>query len=289
MKNVFLFFTLATLIFSCSDDRVSPYEYKSLNGFYERNREETQTIVIESDSGTSPIIGKKGTEIYGSRQLFEHLNGDSVKLPWAVNLIELYTIKDYLLYQQPTTAITTPLTSAGTVKIMCYSEQKELKLRTGALYYVKLSTPNPVEGYKDYQGGTSPDTFIDWLLATDGSSVSLVTDKYQLNLAKLGWNQCANPSFGATTTVSFITEGTGGENIDLWLIPTDKHALFYGNNLTAANIPVGEKVTVFALALNQNDDLVMHKEEITITENMVIPLVLHKTDEKDVLSFINNL
>lgn len=289
MKNLFLLITITTFIFSCSDDRVSPYEYKSLNGFYERNREQTQTYVIETDSGTSPIIGKKGTEIYGSRQLFEHLNGDSVQLPWAITLIELYTIKDYLLYQQPTISINTPLASAGTIKIMCFSEQKELKLRAGAQYAVKLSTPNPVEGYSNYQGGTSPDTFINWLLATDGSSVNIVTNKYQLNLASLGWNQCATASFGATTTVNFTTEGTGGENIDLWLIPSDKHALFYGNNLTASNIPVGEKVTVFALALNQNDDLVMHKEEITITENMVIPLVLHKTEEKDILSFINSL
>lgn len=291
MKNLILpIIALIALFTSCSDDRVTPDEYKSLSDFYERNREETQTVVIDTDSGDVPIIGKKGTEIYGGRQILQHANGDSVELPWAVSLIELYSVKDHLLYQQPTRVSgITPLETEGTIKVLAYAKQEELEVRTGASFITKLSTSPAQTGMSLYSGGSTPDTFIEWATPTDGSSNTIDAEKHQLSLSSLGWHTIAGNTYGSTTTATFTLEGTGGENIDLWAVPTSKKSLFYGNNLTLENLPVGETVTFFALALNQDDNLVMYKEDIIITDGMILTLEMKETSENDVLSFIDSL
>lgn len=291
MKKFFLpIIALMLLATSCSDDRVTPDEFKSLNGFYEKYREETQSVTITSDEGELPIIGKKGTELYGSRHVLQQSNGDSVQLPWTVQLIELYSIKDHLLYQQPTLENNViPLESEGTIKVLAYALQEELTVRSDQKYITKLSTASPKTGMSLYSGGKSPDTFIGWAKATDGSTNSIDAGKHQLNLASFGWHQIAGATYGATTTATFTLTGTGGENIDIWAVPASKKSLIYGTNLTLPNLPVGETVTIFALALNQNDKLVMHNASVVVTEGMVVEMQLAETSESDVLSFLESL
>ena len=291
MKKIFLpIIALVLIATSCSDDRVTPDEFKSLNGFYEKYREETQSVTITSDEGELPIIGKKGTELYGTRHILQHANGDSVQLPWVVQLIELYSIKDHLLYQHPTLENNvTPIESEGTIKVLAYALQEELEVRAGKFFVTKLTTETPQTGMTVYSGGATPDTFIEWSQASDGSTNSIDAGKHQLNLATLGWSQLAGATYGSTTTATFTLTGTGGENIDLWAVPTTKKSLIYGNNLTLPNLPVGETVTIFGLALNQNDKLVMHNATVVVTDGMVIELELKETSESDVLSLLESL
>ena len=141
-----------------------------------------------------------------------------------------------------------------------------------------------------YQGSSENGSFIDWATATDGSIISIDgNSKYDLQLATLGWQHAAQSSFGETTNIGFTVDGSGGENIDLWLIPTDKHALFYGNNLTATNIPIGESVRIIAMALNQDDEFVVFDLTTTITADMVIDIEFETTTEEALLTLIDTL
>lgn len=291
MKNSLLFLLTCLLFISaCNNDRVDPdISYTSLNDFYKKNREQEQSITIKTDSGDVPIIGKKGTELYGTRSLLEYPNGDSVGLPWTVKLIELYSIKDYLLYQLPTVGNTIPLESGGIVKVTaCDSVGKPLKIKEGALYQVKLSTTPTVSAMKIYQGNSENGSFINWAAATDGSIIN-INQKYDLLLSTLGWQHVAKPSFENTTTLTFTLDGSGGENIDLWVIPTNKYALFYGNDLEVKEIPVAQEVRILAMAVNQNGNFVLFDKTIITSENLSIPIDFETSSEESILQIINSL
>lgn len=290
-KSLLLLSICSLLLTACNDDRISPaFGYTSPGDFYKNNREQEQAVTIKTDTETLPIIGKKGTELYGPRAILEHLNGDSVGLPWTVKLIELYTIKDYLLYQLPTVSTTTPLLSGGIVKISAFdSINNPLRVKEGAFFPIKLSTSPTDEAMLIYKGGLEEENFIDW--ATDGSSlISLdANQKYDLQLTSLGWKQVAKAAFDNTTAITFTIDGTGGENIDLWIVPTTKHALFYGNHLKVTNVPLGEEVRIIAIALNQDNDFVLFDKVITTAANAEVAINFEVSSEEAILETINSL
>lgn len=289
MKNVLLYLPIFTLIFfSCSDDRITPDSYSSANAFYELNKEEQQDFVITTDSG-GPIIGKKGTELYGGRAILEHQDGSAVDLPWTAELIELYSIKDYMLYRFPTTGAA-QLESGGIVSVTAVADGKPLKVKAGAQYPIIMSTSPTITGMGVFQG--SGDSFISWTAATDGSTMTIDgNSKYALNLSTLGWQHPAQASFGTTTNITFTLPNgaTGGEFIDLWVIPNNKHALFYGNNLVASNIPVGIAVKTIAIAVNQDGDFVLHNTDVTVTADMSIELNFNTKSEDELLATLEAL
>ncbi len=289
-KSLLYLFSSLLLLGSCNNDRVDPdFSYSSLNDFYKNNREQEQSITIRTDSGDVPIIGKKGTELYGTRSILEYPNGDSVGLPWTVKLIELYTIKDYLLYQLPTLGSAVPLESGGIIKVsVCDSIGKSLQVKDGFFYQVKLSTTPTITDMSIYQGGSSEESFINWAEALDGSLIDINT-KYDLQLASLGWQHVAQPFSETTTTLTFSIDGSGGENIDIWVIPADKHALFYGNNLKVEAIPVNNEVRILAMALNQDNDFVLFDKTVVTSENSEIPIEFELSSEETILKTINEL
>ncbi len=289
-KSILLLFSFLLLLGACNNDRVDPdFSYSSLNDFYKNNREQEQSITIRTDTGNVPILGKKGTELYGTRAILEYANGDSVGLPWTVKLIELYTIKDYLLYQLPTVGNAVALESGGIIKVNAYDSIGEsLKVKDELFYEVKLSTSPTITGMGIYQGSSAEENFINWAEASDGSLIDINT-KYDLQLASLGWQHVAKPFSESTTTLTFTIDGSGGENIDLWVIPTDKHALFYGNNLKVEAIPINSKVRILAMALNQDNDFVLFDKTVITSENLEIPIEFELSSEEAILKTINEL
>lgn len=291
-KLVLLPFIALLLLNACNNDRIDPdFSYTSLNDFYKNNREQEQSITITSDTGNVPIVGKKGTELYGTRAILEHVNGDSVGLPWTVKLIELYAIKDYLFYQLPTVGNAYPLESGGMVKVTaCDSLGKPLKVKNSAFYQIKLATSPSLSNMDLYQGNSVDDSFINWIKASDGSLITLdANKKYDLQLATLGWQHVAKSFTEETTTLSFSVDGSGGENIDLWVIPTDKHALFYGNGLEVKNVPINHEIRILAMALNQDGDFVIFDKIVTVSENLEIEIDFETSTEEKILGIINSL
>ena len=73
---------------------------------------------------------KKGTIICGSRTQLRTTSNDTVALPYSVKVVELYSIKDFILYRFPTTATGTALKNDGSVRIKTTKDNEELSLIT---------------------------------------------------------------------------------------------------------------------------------------------------------------
>lgn len=291
MKKTLLYLFVSAVVFtSCNDDRIDEEaEFQPMDEFYLEHKPEEQEFVITSDSGDAPIIGMHGTELWGGRHILEYPNGDTVPFPYSLKLIELYSYKDMILYQMPSLSGTTLLETGGEVKIRACHNGNELVVKQGEKYPLVLSTTPTKAGMKVFQGDHPSDVYGDWDLATDGSLV-VDTGKYGLGLAKLGWQNCAQT--GASTgeaVITFKVEGKGGEFIDLFLITEDYKGLLMGNNLVIRNIPIGEEVTVIAMAKDQNDDFRLHQQTLTITGDLEIELKMDVISEGGLLSQLGSL
>lgn len=275
---------------SCNKDRIDEeVSFQPMDEFFDNNKPQEQEFVITSDSGSAPIIGMDGTELYGFRNILQYPSGDTVPLPYSIKLIELYTYEDMVLYQIPTLSGASILESAGEIKIRACHEGNELELKPGAKYPFQLSTTPPKVGMEVYHGNHPGDKYGDWVLSTDGSGVR-TGDKYDVTTAKLGWQNIGQVGEGSSSTnITFKVEGTGGEYIELFFALTDYHGLLQGHNLVIPNAPVGQVGTIIAMAKNQDAEYMLYKQEVTVTDGMEITLDFNKVSETELLSTLANL
>lgn len=290
MKKLFLPIAIALIsLSSCNDDRINEETaFEPMDEFYNEHKPQEQEFIITSDSG-GPIVGNQGSRIYGHRHILQHANGDSVYLPYTVKLIELYSYKDMILYNFPTTSSDYVMTSGGHLKIRAIKDGEELVVRPGAYYGVVMSSS--YTGPKSvYTGTHTLDVFDDWSLAGNGSLVVDSSGYNALGLTTLGW-QSADAAMSATsyTDITFTIEGTGGENIDIFIVHNDFHGLIQGENLQAKNVMVGENVTILAMAMDQHGDFRVHKSTVTVTQNMEIALNMSVSSESSLLSMLGSL
>lgn len=278
------------MLTSCKKDRIEETaSFQPMDEFFENNKPPEQEFIITSDTGSGPIIGMNGTELYGFRNILQYPSGDTVPLPYSIKLIELYTYEDMILYQMPTLSGEDVLESAGEVKITAWHEGNELILIPGEKYPFKLSTTPPKSGMEVYHGNHPGDNFGDWELSADGSGVRTST-KYDVTTGLLGWQNIGQQGAKAgATNITFKVEGSGGEHIELFLVLKDYHGLLQGHNLVISNAPVGQEATIIAMAKNQDGDYMLHEQEVTITADLEITLDLKKVSETALLSTLSNL
>lgn len=291
MKKIFLSLIVATLaVTSCNKDRIEEEaEFESMDAFFTKHKPQEQSFKIESDSGSGPITGKDGTELWGYRDILMYPNGDTIPFPYYLKLIELYTYKDMILYNMPSLSGTKILETGGEIKIRACHDGNELVVKPGKFYPVVLSTTPTVANMKVYQGNHPNDVYGDWDLSSDGSAV-VDTGKYGLGLAKLGWQNCGKEGASTgTTDIEFTTDKKGGEFISLFLVGKNYHGVLQGSNLKIENAPIGESVTLVAMAMDQNNNYYMHKETITITVGLSVTLTLNKMSETALLSELAGL
>jgi len=281
MKKIFLSLIVASIaITSCNKDRIEEEpEFQSMEPFFNKNKPQEQEFIIESDSGRGPIVGKDGTELWGFRDILMYPNGDAVPLPYSLKLIELYTYKDMILFNMPSLSGTKILETGGEIKVRACHDGNELVVRPSKFYPVVLSTTPTVANMKVYQGNHPSNLYGDWNLSSDGSTI-IDTSKYGLGLAKLGWQNCGkNGASNGTTSIDFTIDKAGSEFISLFVASKNYHGLLQGSNLKIENAPIGEIVTIIAMAMDQNDNYYLHKETITITNALTIKLNMNEMSE----------
>lgn len=291
MKKIFLSILIASVaITSCNKDRIEEEpEFQSMDAFFNKNKPQEQEFIITSDSGSAPVVGKDGTELWGFRDILMYPNGDTVPLPYSLKLIELYTYKDMILFNMPSLSGTKILETGGEVKIRACHNGNELVVRPGKFYPAVLSTTPTIANMKVYQGNHPNDVYGDWNLSSDGSSVT-DTSKYGLALAKLGWQNCGKIGASTgTTTINFTTDKKGGEFVSLFIASKNYHGLLQGADLKIENAPVGESVTIIAMAMDQNDNYYLQKQTITVTTALTIKLDMTKMSETALLSELAGL
>lgn len=286
------------LLSSCSKDRLLKEEYSSMDSFFDKNKQQEQEFTIDS-LGNGPIVGKMGTKIYVNKTIFMYADGSDITYPFTIRLIEIYPIKDMIFWKLPTVAGGNVIEIAAEIRVKAFKNGVELMLKPGKKYYMELATMTKLNTNMKVYYGFSASNYIDWTnnlasIVPINDTLSSVTANgtfYAMNVAKMGWTACARPTATSlsTTTMTFTAKGGNPQNISIFVVFKNFKAVAQVYNLTLGKIPLGEQVTVVAMAMNQNNEYVLHKQEITITANQQIALDMQPINETDLLSMLGSL
>ena len=291
LSHILLGAILSLTLFSCNKERLEEPDnnYTNADSFYQDNKEEEQEFIIETDEGDC-IVAKKGTVICGTRSKLRTPSNDTVGLPYTVKVVELYSAKDHILYQFPTAANGTALKNDGTVRIKAVQDNQNLTLTANGGFTALYSVSPVQSGNSAFKGTMSDDVFADWEIAPEGTTISTQGTKNKFSLSSFGWFQAAQNTYGtSTTTIDFELDGTGGAGLDIWLVQQGNNTILHGSDLKVEHVPVGEKFTAILIALDQDDNLVLHESTFTAKAGKTIEIDFKETDEDSILDKLNTL
>lgn len=296
-------FLLSIIIFtSCAkkraDDKKTLPNYVSASSFYTTYQQPEQTFTVDTP-GTAPIIGKEGTILSGWDSIFMYPSGQSISYPFTLKLVEVYTLKDMILSNLPPIGGGKILESGGEIRIRAFKGATELVLKPGKKYSMLLDTSSTplLSGMSVHYGfpnGTITDwtnnvTTLDASINPDNLSavINMPVQAYFMNIARMGWVNCARQfsSSAATTTISFTSQGTNTQNIDVFLVFKNIHSMMQVYNLTSQPIPIGTNLTVVAISRdsNQNNAMAYQAQDITVTAGMQVTLNLASITDANLL------
>jgi hypothetical protein len=288
---------------SCSKERLeddTDTEYAPMDGFYTTYAPHEQTFIIDSTGGDT-IIGEQGTMIWGvPKTIFmDKITYQDISYPYFLKLIEAYSIKDMILSQLPNDAQDQLLKTAGEIKITAFKNSNELALKQncGLHYFAPSASPDTaMDLFYGFTDGTTNDwneniLQTDYLFSSDSVSELLdVYGGYQAKIAKLGWTSIDRFYNGSSVTdLAFTAAGTNTNYIDIYVIFNSIHSFIKVSNLAAEDLPVGEPVTVFALAMGSDGTMYYYKQDYTIASGLVIDLQMTASTETDVLTLMGAL
>jgi|LauGreDrversion4_2_1035121.scaffolds.fasta_scaffold224964_1 hypothetical protein len=267
MKNWSFVFVLISFLFSCSKDRITTDEFQSMDEFFEQEQAEVQEFVITNEDGDQPIIGKFGTELFVHSSLFEDTTERKIiEVPYKIKLIELYTVKDLILQKMHSNYIGGGLDYVSALWISAEKDDVYLKLIDGKFVKANLNTEVRPFVPGVYYGGNQIKPWDGWLASSSGSSVGINNEKYEMNLANLGWNMAARfQSLAPRTNIKFNYQGKGLENIQLFAFVNNERHVIKGGVMEIQSVPVNRPVTLIAMAIDQNNDFRFFRKGILAT------------------------
>ncbi|MCB0396399.1 MAG: hypothetical protein KDD36_07085 [Flavobacteriales bacterium] len=290
MKKVFQPFVLICAITSvlwvgCKSERAEKgNSFESADAFFDQHKQEEQTLVLDT-GGTGPIIGKMGTRIYADSSIFMDANGNDVSYPIILKLIELYPAGDILLYRTPTIGSGGQLLrSGGEIKLTAYKDGQALSLKPGKNIPVDMPSTNPETGMTIFSGsGDPPTAWTDHTIA-----IQTTVGYYQAFPDYLGWINCDKLySFtGDKTNIQFEVDGTGGENIALFVVFDNFLSVLTVSDLLSPEVPVGETVTIIGIAMDKQGNYRLHQSQETIATGMTVTLDMQEKTEQEVLDAV---
>lgn len=288
MKPFFYSLIVSCFFAACNKDRVAPDGFVPIDEFYERHQEEEQVFVIESDTGGC-LTGEKFTLVCPARQDLT-LNGDSVELPYALHLTELYGISDYILNKASSVyngggVLYTP----AMIDIATYKDEESLSLREGRSMYVKLPLENQPEGLNVFQTGQWED-FNGWQDVAGQSAINQDDNGfYEMWLANQTWSSAGTIRSEETTTITFDIDASGTEHIQLYAVVKDYEAVIRGHNLVIEDVPLNEEISVVAFAYDTNDQYRLFYTDREPGGEITIDLNFNVVSEDELLNFISGL
>ena len=257
------------IVCSCSKARldntnqVTSTDYASANAFYAANAPQTQSFTIDSLGGDT-IYGKEGTKIWNIPKTIYMLasNHNNIFYPYILDLVEAYSIKDMILSRLPNVAQGNLLVSGGEIEVTAFKNGSPLVLKQNCFIPIMMPSKPPVPGMQVYYGFTNGTT-SDWNLDVTKTGYLFLKDTitnmqlnsygYILKDVKLGWINC-DQLFNITnkTNVTFTvpTGSTNPDNIDIYIVFKSLHSFMKVSVLTANNMPLGQNVTIFAIAMD---------------------------------------
>ncbi len=309
-NNTFILLTSLVLLISvsCTKDRTKDdtgITLGSTDAFYKNNALEEQSFIIDSIHGDT-IRGKDGTKIFHiSKTLFMFRDTrKDITYPFTLKLIEAYSIQNMILAQLPNVAQNKILKSGGEIKVTAFKNNRELVLKSGKglnlIMPAKIKDPEMTVFYGFTKGSTNDwnDNVLntsDYLFNTDSVTNSFPNTNYWFQIAKLGWINCdAFYNYPDKTDIAFAadTSITGTQYIDLYVIFKNIHSVMRLYSFTANNMPVGEPITVFALAKGEDLNGVSYfyfMKDYIITSGLKINITLTSATESEILDKLKSL
>lgn len=290
---------------SCKKERLdaqSGGDYSSPSAFYNQYQQQEQVFTVDSP-GVGPIIGQMGTKWFGDRTIFMFPDSQDITYPFILKMTEIYPAKDMILSNLPTVGGGNILESGGEIRIRAFKNNIELVLKPGKKYYMELDTSaTPLLNGMSVYYGFNNGSITDWtnnIASLDPSispdTLSSVTNQplfYAMNVARVGWANCARLfSASPTTTLTFTSKGTNIQNIDIFLVFKNIKSVMKVYNLQSGAIPVGTELTVVAIAKDQNQSnaLVYDSQAITVSSNQQITLDMKTISDQDLLNILSAL
>lgn len=309
-KIAILFLALisgAVIVFiSCSKERLVKNEdltdYENIEQFYEYYESNEQEYTITED-GDGPLIGEEGTKIWLSKDILMFTTGDSVTFPYTILLTEVFYAKDMILNQKSSTSNGNILGSAGIIRIRAFKDDLELILRPECTFPVAIPHDDPYEGRDDFYGFEAGDN-VEWTNNLEEVNVDPVNSYFEEDfegygyegmIAKLGWVNCANfADFDIVdeddfTTVTFSSSEYDLSEIPLFMYFPNIHSVVEVEDGTSMDVPIGERVVYFMVAIGDQQALYYFKKTDIIAEDDEISISLVQTDEDNLIDVMDGL
>lgn len=267
MKKFLVVLVLSYVFFSCSKERIVTDDFQSMDEFFEQEQAEVQEFIITNEDGDNPIVGKYGTELYVHSSLFEDTTGRRIiEVPYKIKLVELYTVKDLILQKMNSNYTGGGLDYVAGIWVSAQKDEDYLKLIDGKFLKANLNTEVRQFVPSVYYGGNQIKPWSQWLATTNGSSVGINNEKYEMNIGTLGWNLAARfQSLAPRTIIKFNYQGTGLENIQLYAFVNDERQVIKGDVMEIKSVPVNRPVTLIAFAIDQNNEFRFFRKGIIAT------------------------
>jgi hypothetical protein len=295
-----LLMTSAVMLFtySCKKDRIeSKNAYSPVNTYLDSKKQQEQDFIIDT-SGSGPIIGNQGTQLWIGKQCLMMPNGDSVTWPFTIKLVELYKPKDMIYYQQPTVASAGILKTDGEIRFRAFKGSTELKLKPDPCM-AAISMPNaaPQAGMRVYYGfGVAPNG--DWtdapsaLGVTTSLSPNFVTtaSSYTASIAILGWINCGqNAGTTPTSSLTFTSSTDDLTNVGIFIYMPATKTVMQAYNSASGNIPNGTSVKIVAMGIDASGNLFSWTDSRTVGSNTTIDITMSATTDAALTVYLDGL
>ena len=293
-----LAFAAALITYSCSKDRIeSKNAYEPVNTYLDSKKQQEQEFIIDT-SGSGPIVGNQGTQIWQGKQCLMFPNGDSVTWPYSIKLVELYTPKDIIYYQQPTVASVGILKTDGEIRLRAFKNGTELKLKPDpCLAAIAMPCAAPQAGMKVFYGfGVAPSG--DWtdnpatLGVTTSLSPNFVTtaSTYTASIAILGWINCGqNAGSTPTSTLTFTSSTDDLTNVGIFVYFTATKTVMQVYNTSSLPIPNGSAVKIVAMGIDASGNLFSWTDARTVNSSTQIDVTMSATTDAALTSYLDGL
>lgn len=253
-----------------------------------------------------PIKGSEGTEIWAYNYLFVDKNGRGVSYPIDFEILELYTPKDMILNNVPTTSNGEILVSGGEFKITATKNGEEVFLASEITINVPTTAPDnnmqlflgtETNGTVNWNAGPTFVQTIDSLLgSTQTPTLTVLKDSYSILTKNLNWINCdyfyRNMIGAPKTTITFTTttEGLDINNLAKYVYLPEINSVIGVYGEKSAEIPTGLKAQVVCLTADTDSNAWAYiSKEFTITADHKIDFEVTKMSDSELLEALDLL
>jgi hypothetical protein len=287
----------------------------TISDFIKRNTTASQNFTVNVSNSDTTITGQKGTIVKIPKNAFVTLNGQPVNGGVKIELKEIFSKAEMVLSSIPTISDGKLLISGGEVYINATTVNGE-PLKIDSMRTPTVQVPNnnnPQAGMTLFTGVQNGNTFnwkpvqVDTTSQTYNPKDSIRNYQhlpsffqqdiyYVFTLQNFGWTNCDR--FWNVPNVTSIKVDCQKFNsfanvyvvfknlqcvMQLPLLPDG--TLYISNSDGYTNMPVGEEITIIAVAL-ENSKSYYTMKDLTITKDLSVALDLTEANEEDIVNTI---